>query len=340
MFKKSLTVLTMALAFVGSMAAPVVAQAAEIVKASGDFLYVKLTHYMGSMGMILGVQSITEAFVQQFDNTIRLQAQQMESRLEKTVFDRGNITGESFTVNRLAAANLTPQKQGRHADTVWDDIEHSTRVALMLDYYQALPVDRNDEPKVLANPSGAYTTSLNSSWNRRKDEVIFNALIGNAQTKSGSQVALPSTQKIVAGGTGFTKAKVIQTKKIFRQNEADEFNGEELYFIYNAVMLEDILADTTLTSADFMALKMLQDGSVGGKWMGFNWIPYEAILLTGGTTYTTAAYTKSALHKGIGFFEGRAQRRGDKQDTLQLSAAGSIGAVRVEEEKVVTVEFV
>ena len=30
--------------------------------------------------------------------------------------------------------------------------------------------------------------------------------------------------------------------------------GEELFFVYNSAALEDILADTTLTSADFLAV--------------------------------------------------------------------------------------
>lgn len=283
--------------------------------------------------------SITQAFVQQWDTTIRMQAQQKESRLEKTIFDKGSITGESFTANRLAPIEDTPENSVRHGDTEWSDADHSTRVALMRDFYQALPVDRADEPKVLANPTGAYMDSLIAAWNRRKDKIIFSALIGNAQTKEGAQVALPSGQKITAAASGFTKNKLLTARKIFRKNEADEHNGEELYIVYNSEMLEDILADTTLTSADFLAVKMLQDGDVSKKWMGFNWVPYEGLLLTG-STYTTVAYAKSAAQRGTGFFEGKSQRRGDKKDTMQVSAAGSYGAVRVEEEKVVTIDFV
>lgn len=283
--------------------------------------------------------TITQAFVIQWDNTIRLQAQQKESRLEACVFDKGNITGESFTANRLAPLDDTPEKTVRHGDTVWSEINHSTRVALMKDFYQALPVDRNDEPKVLANPTGSYMDSLIAAWNRRKDRIIFSALIGNAQTKDGSLVALPSSQKIVAGGTAFTKAKVLAARKLFRKNEVDGHNGEELYIPYNSEMLEDILADTTLTSADYLAGQMLQDGDVARKWMGCIWVPYEGIQLSGGT-YSTVMFAKSALQRGTGFVEGKSQRRGDKQDTMQVSMAGSYGAVRVEEEKVVQIDFV
>lgn len=331
--------LALVLATCLSVAQPVIAQASEFVQTTAYQAHVVATKYMAAIGGILFAESITQAFVQQFDNTIRLQAQQKVSRLEATVTDRGNIVGESFTANRLAPLGLTPEKTGRHADTVWDDIIHSTRVALMKDFYQALPVDRNDEPKLLANPNGAYTESLTAAWNRRKDDIIYQALVGNAQTKEGAQIALPSTQIILNGGTGFTKAKVIQTKKLFRQREADAHNGEELFILYTAEMLDDILSDTTLTSADFLAGKMLQDGDVSRKWMGMTWVPYEAINSAAGV-FRTVAYTKSSLHKGTGFFEGRAQRRADKQDALQLSAAGSQGAVRVEEEKVVAIDFV
>lgn len=330
--------LAMVLASALALVQPVIAQASEFAQSTAHHAHVVVTKYLAAIGGILFVDSITQAFVQQFDNTIRLQAQQSESRLEGTVTDRGNIVGESFTANQLAPLDDTPEKQGRHADTVWDDINHGTRVGLMRDFYQALPIDRNDEPKVLANPNGAYMTSLLNAWNRRKDRIIFDALIGNAQTKEGSLIALPNNQVIVHGSTGFTKAKAIQAKKLFRANEADSHSGEELFMIYTADMMEDILADTTLTSADFLAAKMLQEGDVSGKWLGFKWIPYEAIKRVG-NVQSTAAYTKSALHKGQGFFQGNAQRRGDKQDTMQLSAAGSLGAVRVEEAKVIEIQF-
>ncbi|MFX5522699.1 phage capsid protein, partial [Acinetobacter baumannii] len=76
---------------------------------------------------------------------------------------------------------------------------------------------------------------------------------------------------------GLTKAKIIQARSIFRANETDgvDGDGDELFFLYDSLALTQILSDTTLTSADFMTGKMLQEGGVGGKWMGFTWIPFE-----------------------------------------------------------------
>lgn len=289
------------------------------------------------------MSELTLAFVKQFDTDLRMLAQQKDSRLSKAATDRGTITGSSFTANRLAKSDKTPQRNVRFGDTVWSTPDHSTRIALMRDYYDALPVDRFDEPKVLANPAaGGYMANLHSGWNRRTDDIIYRALIDDALAQATetttTTVALPSSQIIVDGGTAFTKAKLLTARKIFRANEADAHAGEELFIIYTADMLEDILADTTLTSADYMAVKMLQDGDVSGKWCGFSWIPFEGIDETGGVA-STVAWAKSAVHVGKGFVEGKAQRRADKQDALQLSMAGSNGAVRVEEEKVVKINF-
>ena len=282
--------------------------------------------------------SITQAFVQQFDDTIRMLAQQQESRFQKAVLDRGTITGESFTVNNLGVVSEIAQDTTRHGDTVWSDIEHSTRVAQMTDYFMAYPVDRADEPKLLVNPVGPYTQRLMTAKDLRIDQMIYSAARGSALLKTGSSVALPAGQKIAHGGTGFTKAKIIQAKSMFRAAEADEHNGEELFMAYTDKMLEDILSDTTLTSADFMAVQMLQAGNVSGKWCGFNWVPYQRIELTA-STYYTIAWAKSGIHFGTGFVEGNASRRADKKNTMQVSMAASFGAVRAQEEKVIEIAF-
>lgn len=285
-------------------------------------------------------QTITQAFVQQWDTSIRHLAQQTESRLQSRVTDRGSITGESFTSNKLAALGLLDEKVQRLGDTTWSELAHSTRVAVMRDFYQALPLDRADIPKMIVNPvtGGDYAKALMAARNRRIDQIIFASMLGTVTLKDGSTVSLPAGQKILHGSTGFTKAKIIQAKKLFRKNEADEFNGEQLYCAYNSEMLEDILTDTQLTSADFMAVRMLQEGGVGGKWMGIEWVPYEAIQLVT-TTYTTVMWAKSAMHFGRGYEEGNVTRRGDKQDAWQVSMAASYGAVRNDEEKLVSIEF-
>lgn len=282
--------------------------------------------------------TITQAFVQQFDNQIRLLAGQTDSRFQACVTDRGSITGESFTANLLSSSGEMEADNTRHGDTVWSDITHSTPIATMQDFYQAYPVDRADEAKLLANPSGQYMDRLMQAKNLRIDKIIYDAARGTQTFKDATTQALPAGQKIAHGSTGMTKTKLIQAKKLFRYNECDEHNGEELYIAYDSNMLEDILADTTLTSADFMAAKALQEGDISGKWLGFKWVPYER-LYNASSTYYAIAWCKSGIQIGTGFVTGNVQRRGDKKDTLQVSMAASFGALRAEYKKVVEIAF-
>lgn len=289
--------------------------------------------------------TVTTQFVQQFDRSLRTAVQQTDSRLMKTVVDRGTIEGATFTINNLGALGLLDENVTRHGDTLWSEIQHSARVVAMRDYFKALPLDRADIPKMAVNPvtGGQYMSQLVAARNRRIDQIIYNALIGSITTVDGSTTyTLPNTQKIVNGGTGLTKAKIIQARTMFRANEADEENGQELYMLYNSVALGEILSDTTLTSSDFLAGQMLQQGKLAGSWLGFQWIPYEAITKSADATpiYTTAAYTKEAVHYGAAYEEGDVTKRSDKKNTWQVSMAASYGAGRQDELKTVSIDFI
>lgn len=282
--------------------------------------------------------TVTRQFVTQFDRDLRLLAQQKDSRLRQTVFDRGTITGASFTINNLGSVEMD-ENVTRHGDTIWSDIDHTARTVPMRDFFKALPLDRADIPKMLVNPvtGGQYMQQLVAARNRKIDDIIFQAALGSINSVDGTTgpYALPAGQIIAAGGTGLTKAKIIQARSIFRANEADE---EELFFLWDSLAMTQILSDTTLTSADFMAGKMIQEGNVAGKWLGFTWIPFERVTNVAGVR-TTAAYAKSAIHFGMGFEEGDVTRRADKKNTWQVSMAGSYGAGRQDEKKVVQISY-
>lgn len=220
----------------------------------------------------------------------------------------------------------------------------------MADYGVFVPVEKRDLRKLIADPQGPYLQLTLAAANRKKDDIIYRALLDTVLRKTSdtgayAPVALPTTQKIVAGKTGMTKAKLIAAKAMFRRNECDEQNGEELYITYNADMLTQILSDTTLTSADFMAVKMLQEGAVSGNWLGFKWLAYEKLdeAKAGepAVTTKTAAWCKSAVHLGTcAQYNVDIGPRRDKNNTIQISVDASYGAGRANEKKVVAIEFV
>ncbi|MCC7462921.1 MAG: hypothetical protein IT480_10735 [Gammaproteobacteria bacterium] len=282
---------------------------------------------------------IDNAFVRQFDSALQHAAQQTESRLTKTIVDKGTIEGDSFTHNGLGTIEMD-EKLVRLAATVLSPADHSTRVAVMRDFFKAVPLDRADVPKMKINPvtGGDYIRMLVAARNRRIDEIIWNAMAADQLMKDGATTALPAGQKILHSGQGLTKAKLIQAKKLFRKNESDEHNGEKLFIGYDAEMLEDFLLDPTLTSIEHASVKALQEGDVNRTFMGFNWIPYE-FKTRAGNVATTRVWTTNSVKLGRAYEEGDVDKRPDLQNAWQTTASGSYGALRTQENLVATLEF-
>lgn len=291
---------------------------------------------------------ITAAFVQQFHNTYEVAAMQNESRLLKTVVNRGRIEGESFTINDIGQVEM--QASGaRFGDTNWQIPDAGVRTALMSDFDCFIPIENRDLPKLKALPNDKYMKNLISAKNRKTDDIIYQALVGSitrttvndAGAKTPASVALPAAQ-IILSSAGTLKQQLIHAKSLFRKNECDEQAGEQLYILYTSDMLINILSDTTLTSADFMAGKMLQEGAVGGKWLGFNWIPYEKLNQGAAVgELRTVAYCGSAVHFGDAAVTGfDISTRPDKKNIKQVGGVHSFGAGRANEKKVVAIDFV
>lgn len=288
--------------------------------------------------------TITTAFRQQFHDTFIHALQQKDSRFQGTVTYRGMISGSSFTTNNIGTTEAR-EVTGRYQDKEAQDIAHETRIAYMADFdVGPIVVDAFDLPKLVADPTYKYVEAMLAATNRRKDKTIYRALLDGSLTRStegGSitSTTLPSGQQIAAGATAFTKAKIIQARSLFLANEVDE--DEEVYMAYNAVMARQIMADTTLTSADFMAVQMLQDGKVAKNWMGFTWIPYQALDTSAANTNRTVAWTKGAVQFGMGMDVRTdvSQNKAKRGHPTEAYAWMSLGATRQDEKKVVQIDF-
>ncbi len=282
--------------------------------------------------------NITEAFVQQFADNFTHVAQQKKSRFEPCVTIDPNIVGMSKSINRLGQ-RTAQRRLSRHGDTPINDQNHSTRYVDLFDWEDGDMIDDQDKIRMLVDPTSEDVAAMVSSLNRAKDDVIVTAFGGSARSSAGL-VALPSTQKIAVNATGLTKAKIIAAKALFRKNEADEEAGEELFMAYSSQALSDVLNDATLTSADFMAAKMLQEGSLKGSWLGFRWIPSERLPKASTSRYLYA-WAKSGVKLGVGKdIVTRVGERADKGFNTQIYGKMSIGSVRIEEEKVVEIACV
>jgi len=282
-------------------------------------------------------ETIETAFVQQYQNTMRILCQQADSRLEGTTIPPLKLEGEYLYWERLGATEAI-ELPGRHSDTPNIEPDHSRRRSTAQPYVWATLLDRADAGRLLIDPKGPYQTVAKNAMNRRKDRIILAALGGNAYAgkAGGTTVALPAAQKVADGGVGMTIAKLLSAKQILDEAEAE---GDR-YFVCPSESIIDLLGTTEITSADYNSVKALVNGQIN-SFLGFTFIQTELIYLENGSTgalWYNYAYCKGAI--GFGKIEEitvRLTERADKNYSWQPYVSMDMGATRVEDEMVVEV---
>ncbi len=283
-------------------------------------------------------ESITTAFVNQYQNTMRMLLQQKDSRLEATTIPPVKMEGEYLYWERLAATEAI-ELPGRHADTPNIEPDHTRRRSTAQPYVWATLLDRTDAARMLVDPKGPYQESARAAMNRRKDRVILAALGGTAYSgKAGAtSVSLPAGQKVAHGSAGMTISKLLSAKQLLDEAEAPQ---EGRYFVCPSESIIDLLGTTEVTSADYNTVRALASGQVD-SFLGFKFIQTELVYLENSSSTTTwycYAFCKGAI--GFGTIEDvtvRLTERSDKNYAWQPYVSMDMGATRVEDEMVVEV---
>ena len=278
---------------------------------------------------------ITTAFVEQYKSNVFHLAQQKGSRLRDAVRTE-TVTGKSHFFERIGDTAAL-KRTSRHSDTPRVDTPHSRRKVTMDDYDWADLIDQEDKVRMLISPQSEYAMSGAWAMGRAMDDAIISAASGNAfgGVSGGTTVALPSGQKIVHGSAGLTLAKLISAKEVL--DAADTDPDEPRYMVVSAKQLSDLLGSTTITSADFNSVKALVQGELD-TFLGFNFIRSERLSTDSDGNRSELGFCQSAIGLALGRdIETRISERADKNYATQVFLSMTIGATRVEDEKVVEV---
>jgi hypothetical protein len=282
---------------------------------------------------------ITTAFVQQYSANVQMLAQQMGSRLREAV-DVESVTGKNsyFDQVGVTAAQI---RSSRHADTPQIDTPHSRRRVSLADYEWADLIDDQDKVRMLIDPTSSYAKAAAAAMGRSMDDVIITALGGTAYTgETGStSTALPSTQKFATSNQsdGLTIAKLLDAKKKLDLKDVDP--SLKRYVVCGATQISDLLATTEVKNSDYNTVKALAMGQVD-SFLGFKFIMSNRLNFDATNTddRLVFAFTEDAVKLGIGKdITARISERDDKSYATQVYYCMSIGATRMEEEKVVQI---
>jgi len=305
-------------------------------------------------------QQIPVAHVKQYSANVFHLSQQKGSRLRASVRQE-SLRGKSGFYDRIGQA-VAQKKVSRHSDTPQIDTPHSRRRVTMVDYEYADLVDDQDKIRTIFDPTNPYAQAAVWALGRAMDDEIIAGALGTAYGGEEGSVAvtLPNSQKVAAHdgstttGVNLNVRTLRAIKQKFDGNDVDESISRMAAI--TSSQLQSLLGETEVTSADFNTIRALVSGEVD-SFMGFRFIRTERLgrsssnvtynvndgSVGAGTGTITAANSRRCifwamdgvlLAVGMDIMTDIGPRR-DKSMATQVYARLSLGATRMEEEKVV-----
>lgn len=302
---------------------------------------------------------IDSSMVKQFSSNIYHLSQQTDSRVWSLFGRRESINGEEKYFDRIGVVEAM-EKVGRHSNTTFQDTPYSRRRLTMRDYYWADLVDKEDKLRIIHSPESEYAIAARAAMARKMDDIGIAALLGTVYTgKSGATpVALPNSQKISSfDQSGFSQLNVNTLRLIKQKFDEAEVDDMNRHILCGAAEIAALLGQTEVTSSDFNVIKALVHGEVD-TFMGFKFHRIERLPFTVGTTQIDAstgavgsgsdtapsgskrciAFASSGMIAGIGANPtARVSERPDKHYANQVYFSMSLGAMRMEEVKVIEI---
>lgn len=320
-----------------------------------SFFFTKLNSQKGSF-------EITTAFVEGYKNNVHMLAQQMRPRMFNVSRQESQESKTDYH-ERIGVTEANDVTE-RHGDTPFNNSPHSRRAVTLKDADWGDMIDRLDRVRLLINPDDAYVKIAVAAMNRKKDDIFIAAALGVARSGEDGEtlVSFPDAQKVVAvnaAGTALSVLNVATLRRCMRKfDEAEVEDDDTRYLAFNAAQKEALLSETEITSADFNTVRALVQGEIN-SFLGFQFIRSErlpvlataitdAVFATGtvggGADTIPAgsdrliAWTESGMisSTGLDLFVDIGPRR-DKKMSTQIFVQHSVGAVRMEEERVLEI---
>jgi hypothetical protein len=285
---------------------------------------------------------ITTAFVEQYKGNVEHLVQQKGSRLRGAVSSE-TVTGKNAFFEQIGSTTARVRTT-RHQDTPRMDTPHSRRRVSLVDYDWADLIDDEDRVRMLIDPSGPYAVAASNAMGRAIDEVIIAAADGTAYTgvAGGTSTSYAAANTIdvqvgitPAADTGLNVGKLRAAKQVLDANEAED---DDRTMVINAKQLQNLLAETEITSSDYSVVKALVHGEVS-TFLGFNFIRTELIAVDANSDHKVLYWQNSGMKLAIGSEPSvKISERDDKNYATQVFVSMAIGATRMQEELVGYIE--
>lgn len=282
--------------------------------------------------------TISNAYIQTYEATVRHLAQQMETKLRGTVMERGS-GGEKHNWDRLGATEAA-QKTSARTPTPTADMPWSRRVSIAQTWHHGETVEPEDVVQMLIDPKSSVATSQAMAMRRAIDNLIITAATGDATIGDGTTVAFPASQRVGDGTTPISFDFITQVQRKFMDNDIDP--AVPKVAVVGPGQVETLMKLTEQTSSDYVgvrsrgALQELQASGIAPNWMGFTWIMSTLLQEPAGGQLDCLFYTNRAIGMQVNKdITSRVAEDPSLSFAWRIYSMLTMGAVRVEDEHIV-----
>jgi hypothetical protein len=238
------------------------------------------------------------------------------------------------------------EKQNRNEDTNNTDIDVTRRFIKKPKSADVAPlIDRDDMKATKLDLKSPVAVQTGKAVRRYHDDKFLQGYFGNAWTGEDGDTAVPfDTNNIVAaGGTGLTKAKLLELREMMNLNDVDT-EAEMPVILLDPISETDLLNISEYVNSDFQDGHPLVRGEIK-PWLGFRFVKANLtsargypvgseLVVPAANQVALPAFVPSGLHRGIWTeFFGRVSERNDKKHSWQIYAEACSAVVRVDEKK-------
>lgn len=276
-----------------------------------------------------------------FDTEVK-QAYQGMQTLRMCVRQRNNVTGDTYKF-RLMGKGIASERGAPSSDVVPMNITHSLPTATLTNWDASEYTDIYDQAAVNFQEVQELATTIAGALGRRDDQLIIdqlaNANYAAADVKPVAGEAGFVSTNIGGAATGLNVAKLRAAAKYLNQREIP---SSDRYVLVNEEALDQLLAETEVTSTDFNSVKALVKGEVN-TFLGFEFKRIgereEGGLPLSGGLRTLYVWHKNSAGHAVGLdFQTRVDWSVDKKSWLSTGSLKAGSAV-IDSEGIVKIQI-
>ncbi len=286
--------------------------------------------------------TVTAAYVDSFEATVRQLAQQKNSRLRMCVTEVSNQS-KSHNWERLAASTARTKTSARMVSPAGgngsgavgatDGLAWTRRATTIATYDTGEVIEKENIVQMLVDPKSATTENLVMNMQRKIDDIVIAAATAAASDGAGGTVAFGAGQIVGDYTTEITLDLILQVDEIFVSNDVDP--DEPKYFVIGPKQKRKLMQLIEVTSKDFQDKQALATGYLP-DFMGFNWIVSNRLVVPTTNQLDCLAFTRKALGLHVaGDIDVSVAERPDMSFAWQVYMMMNMAAVRVEDEHIV-----